>query len=62
MLFGSATRLKINNQTLLFWQGNFRTRIHKKCYPKAMIRKPYDTDLTDQEKVSTTQSYMFIPP
>ena len=26
-----------------------RTCIHKNCYPKATIRKPYDTDLTDTE-------------
>ena len=29
--------------------SDLRTCIHKKCYTKAMIRKPYDTDLTDQE-------------
>ena len=35
---------------LLFLQDDhLRACIHKNCYPKAMIRKPYDTDLTDHE-------------
>ena len=44
--------INVENRNILLFaiiMFKLRTCIHKNCYTKALIRKPYDTDLTDQE-------------